>query len=421
MKFFTILFVGFVGYLGIALVYPIFAVFLFDPKNPFLEEGTSAATRGAILGLLIGLTPLTQFFSSPLLGKLSDLFGRKRSLLCGTAIGCLGYLLAFVGIKSGSLSLLFLYRFCIGVSEGNIAVAQAAIADMSSQQEKAKRFAFFNASLGTGFTLGPFIGGKLADPSISVWCGYITPFVFAGLLSFINLLFVFWKLPNDQRCPEERSPEESSGSRTMFQWMNQLKKVCLCSILRYLFLGTFVFAFGWSFYSEFMPLFLQARFAFSSSGMGNFYAYGGLWYALNAALLIMPVLKKYAPEKIIIKALLGCAGTMLLMLAIDNSLFLWALVPLLTYCTSLISPTLITLISNNSDPHSQGESLGLYQSVVAMAMGISPLIIGPCVGLYPDLTILGGAVAMLFAGLLLWIGLKTTPVIETQFVPPISQ
>lgn len=408
MKFFTILFVGFVGYLGIALVYPIFAVFLFDPKNPFLEEGTSAATRGALLGLLIGLTPLTQFFSSPLLGKLSDSFGRKRSLIYGTAVGCLGYLLAFLGIKSGSLTLLFLYRFCIGVSEGNIAVAQALIADMSSQQEKAKRFALFNASLGAGFTLGPFIGGKLADPSLSAWCGYITPFVFAGLLSLINLLFVFWKLPNEQRIPDE-----NRVSRNMFQWIGNLKKVWMYSMLRYLFLGTFVFAFGWSFYSEFMPLFLQARFSFSSSEMGNFYAYGGLWYALNAALLIMPVLKKYAPEKIIIKALLGCAGTMLLMLTIENSLFLWAVIPLLTYCTSMISPTLITLISNNSDPHSQGEFLGLYQSVVAIAMGISPLIIGTFVGMYPDLTILGGAAAMLFAGRLLWVGLQKDPVIET--------
>jgi DHA1 family tetracycline resistance protein-like MFS transporter len=126
-NFITILFIGFLDYIGISIVYPVFTGMLFDPTYPLIPHDSSQAYRGALLGLLIGLTPFTQFFSAPLLGAISDLKGRKKTLIYGTIVGFSAYGLAVLGVCTHSLSLLFLYRILMGISSGTVPVAQAMI------------------------------------------------------------------------------------------------------------------------------------------------------------------------------------------------------------------------------------------------------------------------------------------------------
>lgn len=403
LNFMTILLIAFVDYLGIGLVYPVFAVLLFDPKDSIIAESASLTYRGAMLGILIGLTPLTQFFSSPILGKLSDFKGRKKILIYGTAIGCLGYGLAIVGIGMHSLALLFLYRIFVGISEGTIAVAQAMIADISTEENKTRRFALFNASLGTGFTIGPFLGGKLADPSVANWCGYAMPFSIAGILCLINFFLILWKFP------ETRGVKEEFSIKVLDSVIN-IRNVFLWEKLRWLFLAAFAFSFGWSFFNEFIPLLLRARFGFAPSEIGNYYAYGGAWYALSAGLMTAPLLKYFAPEKIVIKALMGCAVCMLLYLVVQEAQSIWWILPPFMYCLSVTYPTTGALVSNQANDENQGEVLGVYQSVIASAMGLSPLLVGSFVGVYPELTAWGGAIAMLLASAFLWRGSRTASV-----------
>ena len=217
-----------------------------------------------MLGILISLTPLTQFFSSPILGLLSDYYGRRRTLLYGTAIGCLGYCLAIMGIWQHSLLLLFLYRICIGVSEGTVAVAQAMIADISTNENKSRRFAKFSASAGIGFMIGPFLGGKLADPSVASWCGYAIPFMMANAMCLINLGLILCGFS------ETRKPSESKKFN-LKEGLYNVHKVFLWAKLYWLFLAIFAFSFGWSFFNEFIPLLLRDRFKFTPSAVGNYF------------------------------------------------------------------------------------------------------------------------------------------------------
>ncbi|MCE2982300.1 MAG: MFS transporter [Parachlamydia sp.] len=188
LNFITILFIGFIDYLGIALVYPIFAAMLFDTQYPLVPPDASLAFRGSLLGVLIGLTPLTQFFAAPLLGSLSDCKGRKSTLQFGILAGFIGNGLAILGVLFHSLTLLFFYRFLVGIASGTVPVAQALIADMSTEENKGRRFSLFSASLGAGFTVGPFLGGKLA--SMDVNYSYALPFLAAGLMCLVSLAVV---------------------------------------------------------------------------------------------------------------------------------------------------------------------------------------------------------------------------------------
>lgn len=396
LNFFTILLIGFVDYLGIALVYPVFAALLFDQTVPLVPIGSSSFFRGAILGILIGLTPLTQFFSSPILGSISDLKGRRQTLGYGIGLGCLGYFLAVVGICIHSLSLLFIYRILIGISEGTVGVAQAMIADISTDQNKARRFALFNASLGTGFSIGPFLGGKLADPAVASWCGYAVPFILASVLSLGNLILVLFKFPETHRIKENKP-------FSLKQSITNIGKVVVWKQLRWLFFATFTFSFGWSFFNEFVPILLRERFNFALGEVGNYYAYGGIWYALSAA-IASALLKYFYPENVVTKALIGCAICMLLFIIIPHSSYIWWILPPFMSCLAMTFPTTTALISNYANRENQGEVLGVYQSVIALAMGVSPLIVGFAVGNYPSLTSWGGAAAMLTAGWAFWMG-----------------
>lgn len=400
LNFIIILLIGFVDTLGIGLVYPLFTTLLFEDDQSFVHPEASAAYRGMMLGILIGLTPIMQFICSPLLGTFSDIRGRRPALVIGLAVGCIGYVFAIVGIMTSSLLLLFLYRFLVGVSDATAAIAQATLADISTEEEKTRRFAILNSSFGFGFTVGPFIGGKLADSSFVSWFGLLVPFIAAGLMCTMNFLLVLWKFPETRK---------QAVNRTFNVWesFSSLSNVFVWHQFRWIFIAGFSISFGWTFFNEFMPILLRDRFDFTSSEIGNFYAYEGGWYALSAGLLAIPLLKRYPAEQIISKVLWVCAFCMLLFLGINESFYIWFILPPMMYALAVIYPNATAIVSNRASSEHQGEILGAYQAVQAAAMGLTPLLVGSAVGVYPSLTIWGGATAMIVAGIAFTRGLQT--------------
>jgi len=394
LSVFIILLIGFVDYLGIGLVYPIFAVLLFDNHHPIVPFDSSPEYRGAILGILLALTPISQFFCSPILGAFSDIKGRKIALISGISTGCLGYLLAIAGICLNSLGLLFLYRILVGASDATAAVAQATLVDISTEKNKAKRFAYLNSSFGFGFTVGPFLGGIIADPSIVSWFSYSTPIIAAGLMSFINLLLVVWKFPETKKNIKEVKFDLIEG-------IHNIGRVFFMKHLRWLFFGGFAFSFGWAFFNEFVPVLLRERFGFTLSNIGEYYAFTGGCYALGA-LVATRFIHKFPPEKIVIVSLLATAGCMIVFGIINHSYYIWWIIPFMMLWLALAYPTATTIVSNQASSESQGEVLGVYQSVGAAAMGLSPLFVGSAIGAYPTLTAWGGALCLVLASLGFW-------------------
>lgn len=396
LSFLIILLIGFVDFLGIGLVYPIFAVLLFDRSHPIVPFDTPDEYRGAILGILIALTPISQFFCSSILGAFSDIKGRRIALIIGISGGCLGYVLGVAGIHMNSLGLLFLYRILVGASDATAAVAQATLADISTKENKARRFAYLNSCLGFGFAIGPVLGGIISDPSIVSWFNYSTPLMAAGLMSFMNLSLVIWRFPETRKNIE-------SVQFDLIEGIHNIRKVFFIKHLKWFFFGGFALSFGWSFFNEFVPVLLQERFAFQLSNIGEFYGLTGACYALGA-LIATRFVHKFDPEKIAITSSLCVAICMLVFGFVSHSYYIWAVTPFMLFGLSFAFPAGTTIISNNANSDSQGEVLGVYQSVGAAAMGLSPLIFGSAIGAYPNLTAWGGAFCFVLAGLGFWIG-----------------
>jgi MFS transporter, DHA1 family, tetracycline resistance protein len=389
-KFLIILFIGFVDYVGLGLVYPVFAVMLFDPHYHLVPVETPSSVRGAILGILFSLTPLSQFFTSQLLGAFSDVRGKRKALLLGIAAGCLGYLIAIIGIWLSSLTLIILYTILSGISDSTAAVAQSVIADISTEKNKARYFGFFNSSLGLGLMIGPFVGGKLTDLYFGSWTGYALPFIVAGIMMTINLLLVIWKFPETHHQKEYRKFYFSNQLRNVF------KAISIRS-LRWLFLGGFAFSFGWSFFYEFLPVLWIERFQFTPSNIGDFYGFSGAVYAFSAAILIVPLLKFFSPEKLVFLSSLFCAIFMSISSFIEDPIYIWFTTPLIVSMLAIGFPTATAVVSNQTGAHNQGEILGIFQSIQALAMGITPLLFGVFVGACPVFAVWGGVLSMLIA------------------------
>jgi DHA1 family tetracycline resistance protein-like MFS transporter len=292
--------------------------------------------------------------------------------------------------------LLFLYRILVGASDATAAVAQATLANISTEENKAKRFSYLNSSLGFGFTLGPFLGGIIADPTVVCWFNYSTPLIAAGVMSAMNLILVFWLFPETREKLKDTKFDLIEG-------LHNLGKVFFLKHLKWLFFAGFALSFGWAFFNEFIPVLLRERFGFTLSHIGEYYAFTGVCYALGA-LLATRFVHLFMPEKVAIASLLSAAACMLVFILVNHSYYIWWVIPFMMCCLACAYPTAVTIVSNRTSSESQGEVLGVYQAVGAAAMGLSPLFVGSAVGAYPPLTAWGGAFCLVLSSIAFWIG-----------------
>ncbi len=179
LPLYAVIFAGFVGY---SLMITVFTPLLLHPGSALLPPRTATGTRSLILGGLLALYPLGQFFSSPMLGSLSDRVGRRPVLLASLSLttGC--YALIVWSLYADWLWLLALACLCAGAAESNIVCAQGAIADMTRPEQREQYFGYIYLSASLAYIVGPLIGGKLADSSLSPWFGARLPFALVCLL-----------------------------------------------------------------------------------------------------------------------------------------------------------------------------------------------------------------------------------------------
>lgn len=404
---FVVLFTVFLDVVGFGILIPIIPQLLTDLTSKYYisPPGMSIAEKTSngfiILGFLTAVYPIAQFFATPILGQLSDKYGRKLILgisLVGTSIS---YVIFAIGIMLGNIPLLFASRIFDGITGGNISVARAALADISTPQNRAKTFGLFGAAFGIGFVLGPNLGSKLSDSSIVSWFNPTTPFWFAAILAAINvvsLIFIF----------EETL--KTLGKDIHIKWSQSIRNITKAYFLvdlRSLFMTNFLFQAGFTFFQTFFTVFALQKIHIANTNIGDLFSYFGIWIAVGQIAILPRLLKRYREDQILKVSIIS--GSLLI-----GSIFLctqwWQLLLIMPFlavtigCNFANLPALISRVGNKTN---QGEILGISSSIESLAQTAPPIISGYLAAtISPEIPMLISSLTLFVAGCVFCITFK---------------
>lgn len=397
----------FIDLLGIGILIPVIPQLLANPASPdyLLPHGVSLSQGYFLLGLLTAGYPIAQFLAAPILGQLSDRYGRKPILMISLIGTVIGYLLFGFAILLHNIPLLFASRILDGITGGNISVAQAVIADVSTPQNRSRNFGLVGAAFGLGFILGPYIGGQLADPHVLSWFNASTPFWFAAGLTVVNIVSMMFLLA-------ETNTRRTGGKIDWEKSLHDIKKALTMPRLKWLFIVYFIFISGFSFFTTLFGVYLINRFGFDQASIGNLFAYIGIWIAITQGLITPLIAKRWKEWIVVAVTLFGMAIALLLFLLPGPWMLMLVTVPIFSVFNGVCSANFMALISNSAKDDAQGEVLGLTASVAALSQSLPPILSGIMAALLnPSATMALAAAIVIFAGVVFLMTVKReTPV-----------
>jgi DHA1 family tetracycline resistance protein-like MFS transporter len=343
------------------------------PVLPFYVEGTKFNASPSMVGLLFASYSVMQLVFSPILGRLSDKYGRRPILLLSLMGTGLGFLI--LGFAT-TLWMLFAGRIIDGVSGGNISTAQAYIADVTTPEERAKGMGLIGAAFGLGFIFGPAIGGVLSRWGINV------PFLFAAGLSFSNALLLYFVLP--ETVTPDHPARVSAATGRWSQLMIALKQSRLAFVLSIYFL--FVVAF--SVMTTTFGLFTMYRFGYDAHDTGWLFVFVGVVGAIIQGLLIGRLVKRFGELPLVVTGALLFTASLAAMPFTGPQTGIIALLAVgATFAVgnSLATPALTSLASKSVGRGEQGGVLGITQSVASLSRTIGPLMAAALIASAPTL------------------------------------
>ncbi len=311
--------------------------------------------------LLFSIFSIAQFFSTPVIGKLSDRFGRRPLLIISLAGTVIGNLLAGIAPSAG---ILFFARFLDGITGGSVSVAQAAIADITTPENRAKAFGILGASFGLGFIVGPVISLIAQQRSLG------TSFLVASLVAAIALILTVFFLP-------ETLVERAKADRNVFDLgLVDLVRGLTFPRLGILFIINFCIGTTFTLFTfAFQPYYLQVLHQDTQSLTLLFLGIGitGVIVQVQGVKIAT---KYFSLVKLLFFGLFFRSLSFLLMPVIPDIHYFLAVSIIFALFNSLVQPMISTLISLNTSPEEQGKMSGLNASYLSAANGIGPVIAG---------------------------------------------
>lgn len=355
--------------MGKSPLVPIFLIVLVDilgytimmPLLPFYAQHFGATPFS--VGLLLASYGFCQMIAGPVLGKISDQIGRRPVLIISQVGTCAGFLL--LGFAQ-DLRLIFAARIIDGLTAGNLSVAQAYIADVTEPSKRTRAFTLIGISFGLGFLIGPAISGLLAH------YGHQYPIFAAAALSALSVILTVLFLPKTETA--------HAGPKEWFDFSIFGKSFRDPAVSPYLwqFLS---FIFSFSLFIGGFALFAERRFTwdghpFGAREVGYVFAYVGLLGVLFQAFFIGPLAKIFGEIKLVRTGFIF-AFISFFTLAFIHSVPLLLLTLSASFIgSSLLRPSLTSIITQRAGKNGQGSVLGITQSLMSFSQVVAPIMAG---------------------------------------------
>ena len=337
---------------------------------PFLSfYAREYGASGTLVGAVVGVYSIMQFFFAPVWGRLSDRIGRRPVILVSLSASCVGYLLfAF----ANNLTLLFISRIIAGAGGANISTAQAYITDMTTPERRAKGMGLIGAAFGLGFILGPPLSGILASIGTrSGWHGNLLPGLAAGALSLTALLIAILVLA------ESKPPGSVSRSSIPPQfdpriWRELTHHTLLAAVMSGLFFTLLAVA-GME---TSVTLHVRDRFHFRQIDLAYLFLFMGVIVAGIQGMLIGRFAKALGEKVLIAIGALSFTIAFVAVPSIYRVQMLYGAAFFVAIGQGLTYPSLTSLVSKAAPPDDRGSMLGLATSVGSLARFLGPILSG---------------------------------------------
>ena len=353
----------FIDMVGIGIASPVLPILVGEYTTSNAEQTHWAIALSIVYGLM-------QFLCAPLLGAISDRFGRRPVLLA--AIIGLGIHYILIATAS-SLWIMLLARILGGITGASFSVANAYLADISAPEERAKSLGLVGAAFGLGFICGPPLGGLLGDIDLHL------PFYAAAGLSFLNALYGFFFVP--ESLPAERRGKFSLSKANPFR--------ALIALVRNHAVGSLVivfalFALGHMAMIQNWTLFTHFRFGWGTRENGYLLFFVGVISTVVQGGLLGRLVKRFGEERLVLMAV---GSNVLVLTAYGLAPAGWMMFPILfsSFLIFTAAPSIQGVVSKTMGPAEQGVTLGAMQSINSLALVVGPLIAGQILASVSDL------------------------------------
>ncbi|WEG73762.1 MFS transporter [Vagococcus intermedius] len=335
----------FMVFLGIGLVIPVMPTFMHQ-----------MSLSGQTMGYLVAAYAMAQLVFSPIAGRLSDLFGRKRMIVIGMVIFALSEFIFGIGHV---VSLLYLSRILGGLSAALIFPSvMAFVADITTLEERPKAMGWVSGAVSGGFIIGPGIGGFLGDISTRL------PFYVAAILGLVGFIFAFIFLKEPEH--EEASEEVAKTS---------LKEVILTPALTFPFLIILINAFGLAAFESIYSIYVDLNFGFSVKDIAVVITASGVFALIAQLIFFDPIVRKIGEVGLIRLCLLASSVFVLAMIFAQGywSVLICTFVIFLAF--DLIRPAITTFLSKHAGSN-QGSVSGINSALTSVGNIVGPILSG---------------------------------------------
>jgi len=365
----TVFVIVFIDLLGFGLILPLL---------PFYADAYGATPF--VIGLLGASYAAAQLIGAPILGRLSDRYGRRPVLLvsiAGTSLGLLllgfaeplGEALAGNGsavvVNTGILAILFISRILDGVTGGNISVAQAYITDITDEENRSRGLGLVGAAFGLGFIIGPAAGGLL-----SAGGRYAVPAFFAAGLAFLNWIAVLLWLPESltEEVKAELAKQPRRATLSVAELLRAMRRPRFGPLLQIRFFYGLAFAT----FTGVFALYAQRHLLLNSTQTGYILAYVGLLSVLVQGVAIGQLTKRFAENRLIFVAVIVLAVSLLGWAFVPNVPTLLLVMAPLAFASGVLNTVINSRITKSVQPEEVGGALGVAASIESLTRVIGP-------------------------------------------------